>query len=281
MTTTQDVTTLQALVEQATAQPAKLESAQHRAAVEETIAGLDRGELRMAEKVIGDNGSEWIVHPWIQQAILLYFQLTKMQTMHAGPLEYYDRIPLKHDLQARGIRMLPGGVVRYGSHIEPGVVIMPGFVNIGAYVGTSTMVDTWATVGSGAQIGRNVHLAGGVGIGGVLEPVGARPVIVEDDAFIGSRCIIVEGVVVEEGAVLGAQVALSASTHIIDVTGDEPVTYRGRVPAGSIVVPGTRARTFPAGEFHVSCALIIGRRNEKTEEKLQPMEAARAFGFSL
>jgi 2,3,4,5-tetrahydropyridine-2-carboxylate N-succinyltransferase len=277
MTMTQGATTLKALIEDATEQPEKLESAEHRAAVEETIAGLDRGELRMAEKV----GDEWIVHGWIQQAILLYFQLTEMQTMHAGPLEYYDRIPLKHDLKQRGIRMLPGGIARHGSHIEPGVVIMPGFVNIGAYVATGTMVDTWATVGSGAQIGRNVHLAGGVGIGGVLEPVGARPVIVEDDAFIGSRCIVVEGVIVEQGAVLGAQVALSASTHIIDVTGDEPVTHRGRVPAGSIVIPGTRPRTFSSGEYQVSCALIIGKRNMETEQKLQPMDAARAFGFSL
>lgn len=277
MTMTQDRTRLQALVEQAGARPDELDSAEHRAAVEETIAALDRGELRMAEK----NGDEWTVNGWIQQAILLYFQLTEMQVMHAGPLEFYDRIPLKHDLDRRGIRVIPGGIARYGSHIEPGVVLMPGFVNIGAYVATGAMVDTWATVGSGAQIGRNVHLAGGVGIGGVLEPVGARPVIIEDDAFIGSRCIIVEGVIVEEGAVLGAQVSLSASTHIIDVTGDEPVTYRGRVPAGSIVIPGTRRRAFPAGEFEVSCALIIGSRNEKTEQKLQPMDAARAFGFSL
>lgn len=277
MTMTQDRTRLQALVEQAGARPDELDSAEHRAAVEETIAALDRGELRMAEK----NGDEWTVNGWIQQAILLYFQLTEMQVMHAGPLEFYDRIPLKHDLDRRGIRVIPGGIARYGSHIEPGVVLMPGFVNIGAYVATGAMVDTWATVGSGAQIGRNVHLAGGVGIGGVLEPVGARPVIIEDDAFIGSRCIIVEGVIVEEGAVLGAQVSLSASTHIIDVTGDEPVTYRGRVPAGSIVIPGSRRRAFPAGEFEVSCALIIGSRNEKTEQKLQPMDAARAFGFSL
>ncbi|MGH3462236.1 MAG: 2,3,4,5-tetrahydropyridine-2,6-dicarboxylate N-succinyltransferase [Kribbellaceae bacterium] len=277
MTITQDIATLQSLVEEATEQPDLLASSAHRAAVEEAIAGLDRGELRMAEKA----GDEWIVHAWIQQAILLYFQLTEMRTMHAGPLEFYDRIPLKQDLEQRGIRVIPGGITRYGAHIEPGVVVMPGFVNIGAYVATGAMVDTWATVGSGAQIGRNVHLAGGVGIGGVLEPVGARPVIIEDDAFIGSRCIVVEGVIVEEGAVLGAQVALSASTHIIDVTEDEPVTYQGRVPAGSIVIPGTRTRTFTAGDFQVACALIIGRRNDRTEQKLLPMDAARAFGFSL
>jgi 2,3,4,5-tetrahydropyridine-2,6-dicarboxylate N-succinyltransferase len=254
-----------------------LSSARHRTAVEETIDALDRGELRMAEKLDG----EWVVHPWLQQAILLYFRLTEMRTMRAGPFEYHDRIPLKRDLERRGVRVVPGGIARYGAHIEPGVVLMPGFVNIGAYVATGSMVDTWATVGSGAQIGRNVHLAGGVGIGGVLEPVGARPVIIEDDAFIGSRCSLVEGVIVEQGAVLGAQVALSASTHIVDVTGEEPVTYRGRVPAGSIVIPGTRIRRFPAGEFQVSCALIVGRRNEQTERKLRPMDAARAFEFSL
>lgn len=274
---TTDVSMVESLIADATEQPEKLHQEPYRTAVEETIAGLDRGELRMAEKA----GGEWIVHGWIQQAILLYFRLTEMRTMRSGPIEYHDRIPLKQDLKERGIRAVPGAVTRYGSHIEPGVVVMPGFVNIGAYVATGAMVDTWATVGSGAQIGRNVHLAGGVGVGGVLEPVGSRPVIVEDDAFIGSRCILVEGVIVEEGAVLGAQVALSASTHIIDVTGAEPVTYRGRVPAGSIVIPGSRKRAFPAGDFQVSCALIIGRRNEKTDEKLRPMDAARAFGFSL
>jgi 2,3,4,5-tetrahydropyridine-2,6-dicarboxylate N-succinyltransferase len=177
--------------------------------------------------------------------------------------------------------VVAGGVARYGSHIEPGVVMMPSFVNIGAYVATGTLVDTWATVGSGAQIGRNVHLAGGVGIGGVLEPAGARPVIVEDDAFIGSRCILVEGVIVEERAVLGAQVCLSASSHIIDVTKAEPVTYRGRVPAGSVVIPGTRRRQFPAGEFDVACALIIGQRNEQTNAKLKAMDEARDFGATF
>lgn len=277
MTTTQDLVHLQPLIESAADDGNWLQEAEYRDAVAATVDALDRGDLRLAEKTDG----EWIVNDWIQQAINLYFGLTEMRTMHAGPIEYYDRIPLKQDLQRRGIRVIPGGIARYGSHIEPGVVLMPGFVNIGAYVASGAMVDTWATVGSGAQIGRNVHLAGGVGVGGVLEPVGARPVIVEDDAFIGSRCILVEGVIVEEGAVLGAQVSLSASTHIIDVTGDEPVTHQGRVPAGSVVIPGTRRRTFPAGDFEVACALIIGKRNQKTEGKLQPMEAARDFGFSL
>lgn len=267
---------LKPLVEKAAAQPGVPASAGQRTAVEETIAHLDSGELRMAEKVDG----EWRVNSWIQQAILLYFRTTEMKTLRAGPLEFHDRIPLKQGYHGRGLRVIPGGIARYGSHVEPGVVLMPGFVNIGAYVGTGTMIDTWATVGSGAQIGRNVHLAGGVGIGGVLEPVGARPVIIEDGAFIGSRCIVVEGVVVEEGAVLAAQVSLTASTHVIDITGDEPVTYKGRVPAGSIVVSGTRTRKFPAGEFHVNCALIIGKRGDATDHKLRLDDDIRDFSFA-
>lgn len=267
---------LKKLIEEASERPDLLESAEHRAAVEETIARLDRGELRLAQKV----DAEWTVNSWIQQAILMYFRITTMETMESGPFEYYDRIPLKRDFAGRGNRVIPGGISRYGSHLEPGVILMPSFVNIGAYVSTGTLVDTWATVGSGAQIGRNVHLAGGVGIGGVLEPAGARPVIIEDDAFIGSRCIIVEGVIVEERAVLAAQVSLTASTHIIDVTGDEPVVYKGRVPADSIVIPGTRSRTFPSGEYEVGCALIIGRRNERTEGKLKAMDEAREFGIT-
>lgn len=268
---------LQALIEKAADQPGVPETAEHRRAVEETIALLDSGELRLAEKIDG----EWRVNSWVQRAILLYFRLTRMETMHAGPLEFHDRIPLKRDHHEHGLRVIPGGVVRYGSHVEPGVVVMPGFVNIGAYVGSGSMIDTWATVGSGAQIGRNVHVAGGAGIGGVLEPAGARPVIVEDDAFIGSRCILVEGVLVEERAVLAAQVSLTASTHIIDVTEAEPVTYKGRVPAGSVVIPGTRTRRFPGGEYQVGCALIIGRRGARTDEKLQMMDEAREFGITL
>ncbi|HSR14183.1 MAG TPA: 2,3,4,5-tetrahydropyridine-2,6-dicarboxylate N-succinyltransferase, partial [Gemmatimonadales bacterium] len=201
-------------------------------AVEATVAALDRGELRVAEKRDG----EWVVNEWVKQAILLYFRLAGLETMRAGPFEYHDKIPTKQGLAEAGVRVVPPGTVRYGAFCEPGVVVMPGYVNIGARVGAGTMVDTWATVGSCAQIGRDVHLSGGVGIGGVLEPPAARPVIVEDGAFIGSRCILVEGVVIEEGAVLGANTTITASTPIIDVTGPEPVEYRGRVPARSVVL---------------------------------------------
>jgi 2,3,4,5-tetrahydropyridine-2-carboxylate N-succinyltransferase len=246
-------------------------------AVHETIRLLDEGELRYAEKSTG----EWRTHPWLQKAIWCYFAVTKMDVTRAGVFESHDRLPLKQDHARRGIRSVPGAIARYGSHIEPGVVLMPSFVNIGAYVSTGTLVDTWATVGSGAQIGKNVHLAGGVGIGGVLEPLGGTPVIVEDDAFIGSRCAIVEGVVVEERAILGAQVSLTASSHIIDVTGTEPVTYKGRVPAGAVVIPGSRSRTFNAGTFQVGCSLIIGYRTEQQDAKLKLADEARDFGIEL
>jgi 2,3,4,5-tetrahydropyridine-2,6-dicarboxylate N-succinyltransferase len=276
------------LVEEAAGDVSRLDRPAHRSAVEQAVELLDAGTIRLAEKVDSDSGGAgagvaggWRVNAWVQQAILLYFRITEMATHRAGPAEYHDRIPLKQDLARRGVRVVPGGVVRYGSHLEPGVVVMAGFVNIGAYVAAGTMVDTWATVGSGAQIGRHVHLAGGVGIGGVLEPPGARPVIVEDGAFIGSRCIVVEGVVVGERAVLGAQVALTASTHIIDVTQDEPVTYKRQVPPGAIVVPGTRPRSFPGGDYQVACALIIGYRTDDTDQKLALMPEARDFDLGL
>jgi 2,3,4,5-tetrahydropyridine-2-carboxylate N-succinyltransferase len=246
-------------------------------AVDRTIAALDRGEVRVAEKRAG----EWIVNEWVKEAILLYFRMAGLQTHEVGPFEYHDKIPIKHGLAAAGIRVVPPGTVRYGAFCEPGVVVMPGYVNIGARVGAGTMVDTWATVGSCAQIGRNVHLSGGVGIGGVLEPLNARPVIVEDGAFIGSRCIITEGVVVEEGAVLGANTTLSSSIPIIDVTGDEPVEYRGRVPAYSVVVPGTRPKAFPAGTYQLSCGLIIGKREQTTDEKTSLNDALRVFGVQV
>jgi len=271
-----EVSELAGLIGEAASDPAARDSKEHHAAIEETIARLDRGEVRAAEKTAG----EWQVNTWVQQAINLYFRISPMRSERAGPLEYYDRIPIKQDLPARNVRVLPGSVVRYGSYVAPETIVALGFVNVGSYVSSGVLVDAWSTVGSCAQIGRNVHLAGGVGIGGVLEPPGARPVIIEDDAFIGSRAIIVEGVIVEEGAVIAAQTCLTGSTHIIDVTGDDPVVHKGRVPAGSIVVPGTRPRLFPAGEFQMNCALIIGKRNEGTEQKVQLNGDLRDFSFA-
>jgi 2,3,4,5-tetrahydropyridine-2-carboxylate N-succinyltransferase len=265
-----------ALIGAAFADPGLLERAEAQLAVEEVIDGLDQGEIRLAEKTDG----EWVVHPWVQQAILLYFRLRQLETWQVGQFEYHDRIPLKHDYARLGVRVVPPAVARYGSFLEPGVIMMPSYVNIGARVGSGTMVDTWATVGSGAQIGRDVHLAGGVGIGGVLEPPGARPVIVEDGAFIGSRCIVTEGMLIEEGAVLGASVVLTSSTSIVDVTASEPVVLHGRVPARSVVIPGTRVRHFPAGEFQVGCALIIGQRKESTDRKTTLNQALRDFNIS-
>ncbi len=264
-----------ALIERAADDPETLEGAA--AAILRTIESLDKGRLRVAEKVDGD----WVVNTWIQQAILGYFRLSESTAMEAGPFEYFDKIPTKSGLQEQGVRVVPPGTVRYGAFCEPGVIVMPGYVNIGAHVGSGTMVDTWATVGSCAQIGRGVHLSGGVGIGGVLEPAGARPVIVEDGAFIGSRCIVVEGVVIEEGAVLGANTTITASTPIIDVTGPQPVETRGRVPANSVVLPGTRPKTFPAGTFHLQCALIVGKRTESTDRKTSLNDALRDFEVSV
>ena len=248
-----------------------------RSAVENTIAYLDCGEVRVAEKRAG----LWVVNDWVKEAILLYFRLRAMETMHVGAFEFHDKIPLKSGLAEQGVRVVPPGTVRYGAHCEPGVIVMPGYVNIGAYVGSGTMVDTWATVGSCAQIGRNVHLAGGVGIGGVLEPPNARPVIIEEGAFIGSRCIVVEGVLVEEKAVLGANTTITASTPIIDVTGRDPIEYRGRVPAGSIVVPGTRPKDFPAGTVDLQCAYVIGHRSDRHDEKLVLNQMLRDLGVQL
>ncbi|MDO9280464.1 MAG: 2,3,4,5-tetrahydropyridine-2,6-dicarboxylate N-succinyltransferase [Pseudomonadota bacterium] len=247
------------------------------AAVEETIAALDRGALRVAEKIDG----AWVVNAWVKTAILAYFRLRKMETMEVGPFEFHDKIPLKRGLAAAGVRVVPPGTVRYGSFLEAGAIVMPGYVNIGAWVGSGTMVDTWATVGSCAQIGRNVHLSGGVGIGGVLEPASARPVIVEDGAFVGSRCVIVEGVIVEEEAVLGANVVLTSSTPILDVTGPEEVRYTGRVPARSVVVPGVRNKRFPSGEYGLPCALIIGTRKASTDKKVSLEAALREHDVSV
>src|SRR5271154_1499888 len=242
---------------------------------EEIIAALDRGEVRVAEP----DGDDWIVHPEVQAAILDYFRLRQMEPIETGPFEYHDKIPLKSGYEQLGVRVVPPAVARYGSYLSPGVVLMPSYVNIGAWVGPRTMVDTWATVGSGAQIGANVHLAGGVGIGGVLEPPGAQPVIVEDGAFIGSRSIVTEGVRIGREAVLAPNVSLTASVPIIDVTGPEPVEHRGYVPPRSVVVPGTRPKAFPAGTYQLGCALIIGQRKESTELRTSLNEALREHGI--
>jgi 2,3,4,5-tetrahydropyridine-2-carboxylate N-succinyltransferase len=242
---------------------------------EETIAALDRGEVRVAEL----DGDDWRVNGDVQAAILDYFRLRRMEPREVGPFEYHDKIPLKSGYAELGVRVVPPATARYGAFLSRGVVLMPSYVNIGAWVGPNTMVDTWATVGSGAQIGADVHLAGGVGIGGVLEPPGARPVIVEDGAFIGSRCIIVEGVRIGREAVLAPNVTLTASVPIIDVTGDEPVEHRGYVPPRAIVVPGTRPKDFPAGTYHLSCALIIGTRSESTDLKTSLNDALREHGI--
>lgn len=265
-------------VEAAFSDRSLLDDSAHRCAVLDAIAALDSGEVRVATR--GESG-EWSVHAWVKQAVLLYFGLRGMERIEVGPFEFHDKIPLKHGLDAAGVRVVPPGVARYGSFLERGVVLMPGYVNIGAWVGSGTMIDTWATVGSCAQIGRDVHLSGGVGIGGVLEPPGAKPVIIEDGCFVGSRAIVVEGVHVEREVVIGANVVLTASTAIIDVTGESPVETRGRVPARSVVIPGTRPKKFPAGEYGVPCALIIGRRSESTDRKVSLNAALRDFSVAV
>jgi 2,3,4,5-tetrahydropyridine-2-carboxylate N-succinyltransferase len=249
-----------------------------REAVDAALDLLDRGEIRIAEQRTppGDGQpSEWVVNEWAKRAVLLSFRQRAMETVECVPFEYRDKVPLKTGYEQVGVRVVPPATVRHGAHVEAGAVLMPSYVNIGAHVGSGTMVDTWATVGSCAQIGQGVHLAGGVGIGGVLEPPGARPVIVEDHAFVGSRCVVVEGAIVEKGAVLGATTVITSSTPIVDVTGDEPVTHRGRVPARSVVIPGSRPKEFPAGTYHLPCALIIGQRSEATDEKVSLNEALR------
>ncbi len=259
-----------------------LNQPEYEQAVRDTIASLDAGRLRVAtQETQPGGGTEWVTHAWLKEAILLFFALQKMNVVEVGPFEFHDKIPLKHGLDAAGVRVVPPGTVRYGAFLEPGCVVMPGYVNIGAYVGGGTMVDTWATVGSCAQIGKDVHLSGGVGIGGVLEPPGARPVIVEDGAFIGSRVVIVEGVIVEREAVIGTGVVLTSSTAILDVSGPEVVEHRGRIPARSVVIPGVRTKRFPAGEFGVPCALIIGRRSEATDRKVSLNAALRDFAVPV
>lgn len=249
----------------------------HAEAVRAVIEEVDKGRLRVASQEDG----EWTVHEWVKQAILMYFSIQPMQTWSVEPFEFHDKMLLKKDYQGLGVRAVPHAVARYGAYVARNVVLMPSYVNIGAYVDEGTMVDTWATVGSCAQIGKGVHLSGGVGIGGVLEPLQASPVIVEDGCFIGSRCIVVEGVRVEREAVLGANVVLTQSTKIIDVSGPEPVEYRGRVPARSVVIPGTYAKKFPAGEYQVGCALIIGQRKPSTDLKTSLNDALRDFNISV
>lgn len=241
------------------------------------IEELDKGRVRVAEPV--ENG--WQVNEWVKKAVILYFPIRKMETIEVPPFEFHDKIPLKSNYKELGIRVVPHAVARYGAFISSGVILMPSYVNIGAYVEEGTMVDTWATVGSCAQVGKNVHLSGGVGIGGVLEPVQAAPVIIEDNCFIGSRCIIVEGARIEREAVLGANVVITGSTKIIDVTGPEPVEYRGRVPARSVVIPGSYTRSFPAGEFNVPCALIIGQRKPSTDLKTSLNNALREYDVDV
>jgi 2,3,4,5-tetrahydropyridine-2-carboxylate N-succinyltransferase len=253
------------------------DAAQGAASVEEVIGLLDEGSVRVAEKGAGG----WVVNEWAKKAILLYFRIRRVEPVEVGPFEWLDKIPLKHDYARRGVRVVPPAVARHGAFLSEGVILMPSYVNIGAWVGPRTMVDTWATVGSCAQIGADVHLSGGVGIGGVLEPIQAKPVIVEDGAFVGSRCIVVEGVVVGERAVLGANVVLTASTPVIDVTGPEPVEYRGVVPPGSVVIPGTRSKDYAAGTYGVPAALIIGRRSPSTDLKVSLNEALREFGVAV
>lgn len=246
-------------------------------AIRKVVDLLDEGSLRVAEPT----ADGWQVNEWVKKAVVLYFPIQKMETLEAGIFEYHDKIPLKRNYKERGIRVVPNAAARHGAYISPGTILMPSYVNIGAYVDEGTMVDTWATVGSCAQIGKNVHLSGGVGIGGVLEPLQAAPVIIEDGAFIGSRCIVVEGVRVGKEAVLGANVVLTMSTKIIDVTGDEPVEMKGSVPERSVVIPGSYTKKFAAGEFNVPCALIIGKRKESTNKKTSLNDALREYDVAV
>ena len=268
------------IVEQAWADRAMLADAAVKATIREVVEAVDKGQLRTAEP-INPEASEWQVNEWVKKAIIMYFPIQEMRTMRSGELEWYDKMELKHGYEKLGVRVVPHAVARYGAYIAPGAILMPSYVNIGAYVDTGTMVDTWATVGSCAQIGKHVHLSGGVGIGGVLEPVQAAPVIIEDNCFIGSRAIVVEGAHICREAVLGSNTVITGSTHIIDVTGDEPKEYRGYVPPRSVVVPGTYTKKFPAGEYGVSCALIIGHRKESTDKKTSLNDALRDFGVSV
>lgn len=269
---------MRTLIEAAWNDRTLLKNEKTKQAINDVIQQLDRGELRVAEP---QDSSTWKVNGWVKKAVILYFPIRKMETLEVGAFEFHDKIPLKHNYKELGVRVVPHALARYGAYLAKGVIMMPSYVNIGAYVDSGTMVDTWATVGSCAQIGKDVHLSGGVGIGGVLEPVQAAPVIIEDGAFIGSRCIVVEGVKVEKEAVLGANVVLTQSTKIIDVTGPSPIEIKGRIPARSVVIPGSYTKSFPAGEFQVSCALIIGKRKASTDKKTSLNNALREYDVSV
>ena len=271
------MTTLQQTIEAAWTNRELISEKNTQDAIREIVSLLDKGSLRVAEPI--ENG--WQVNEWVKKAVVMYFPIQTMETIEVGPFEFHDKIPLKKNYKAKGIRVVPHAVARHGAYISKGTILMPSYVNIGAYVDEGTMVDTWATVGSCAQIGKNVHLSGGVGIGGVLEPLQAAPVIIEDDAFIGSRCIVVEGVRVEKEAVLGANVVLTGSTKIIDVTGTKPVELKGIVPSRSVVIPGSYTKKFPAGDFNVPCALIIGKRKESTNKKTSLNDALRTHNVAV
>lgn len=271
-------TAIQSLIEAAWTDRTLLDRPETKQAIREVIDRLDKGTLRCAE--LTGSGGAWRVNEWVKKAVILYFPIQKMRRMSSGDIEFFDKMETKQDFESLGVRVVPNGVARYGSYLAPGVIMMPSYVNIGAYVDSGTMVDTWATVGSCAQIGKGVHLSGGVGIGGVLEPVQAAPVIVEDHCFIGSRCILVEGAHIGAEAVLGANVVITGSTKIIDVTGEKPVEYKGHVPPRSVVIPGSYTRHYPAGEYQVPCALIIGQRKASTDRKTSLNEALRDFGVS-
>lgn len=268
---------LKAIIEAAWDDRSLLKETKTLVAIRSVVDLLDVGELRVAQPVDGD----WQVNDWVKKAVVLYFPTQKMETIEVGPFEFHDKIPLKRDYAAKGVRVVPHAIARHGAYLEKGVIMMPSYVNIGAWVGSGSMVDTWATVGSCAQIGRNVHLSGGVGIGGVLEPLQATPTIIEDNCFIGSRCIIVEGVRIGKESVVGAGVTITKSTHIIDVTKDEPVTIKGSVPPRSVVIPGSYTKSFPAGDFNVNCALIIGERKESTDKKVSLNDALREYDVAV
>lgn len=268
---------LQELIEKAWTNRELLKATETQQAVREVVSLLDKGTLRVAEPA----GDAWKVNEWVKKAVILYFPIQQMEVIEVGPFEFHDKIALKKNYKELGVRVVPHAIARHGSYLSKGVIMMPSYVNIGAYVDEGTMVDTWATVGSCAQVGKNVHLSGGVGLGGVLEPVQAAPVIIEDNVFVGSRCIVVEGVRVGREAVLGANVVLTASSKIIDVTGDKPIEYKGFVPPQSVVIPGTIPKLFPAGEYQVPCALIIGKRKESTDKKTSLNDALRENNVSV